>query len=525
MRLEFAFTHVRSNPLTFLFELSGILVTLLLLGSVGGRYVVRDQVQTNWPVIVIGLAGAGLLIVQVATSHAAAEPGLLPVLASAAHWLAIAAWGGVAIFLAVTGRATLATREDVVAIGRRYARLSLAAAVIAGISGGVLGFVHVHNPDALATTAYGSAYKVKLGLAAALLLALALQITGLRATNKSEGDAEAGMRFGNRLLRQLRIEALLMLCLVVTSALLASRSPAGLAPFINPQSWTVATGERMFAIDVQPVSGQLGRVRFEIAPAEDRQPLPEGTIVTMSMVTVDGSAGLRDIEALPIGPTEYLAETVLATPGDWQMDLTFEPPGAAPFTVNHVVTVPGPPLQQDMHAYLSMHTVTYNAANIATFATGLLLIVTAAWVFRMHAAGRTPGWLLPLSFASASFGALLILGVMFVKTYPSSFWQNSVPLTADNVRAGDDLYREHCAECHGLTGRGNGPWAIEHHGSIPDLTSPHMDTHTDGEIYWWIRYGIPSLDMPGYEDVLSDDENWTIINFMRSLRHGVPAQE
>ena len=61
--------------------------------------------------------------------------------------------------------------------------------------------------------------------------------------------------------------------------------------------------------------------------------------------------------------------------------------------------------------------------------------------------------------------------------------------------------------------------------SIPDLTSPHMDTHTDGEIYWWIRYGIPSLEMPGYEDVLTDTENWTVINFMRSLRHGVPDEE
>ncbi|NNC78112.1 MAG: cytochrome c [Woeseiaceae bacterium] len=51
-----------------------------------------------------------------------------------------------------------------------------------------------------------------------------------------------------------------------------------------------------------------------------------------------------------------------------------------------------------------------------------------------------------------------------------------------------------------------------------------MDSHTDGEIYWWIRYGIPSLEMPPLGDELSDSEIWTTINFVRGLRHGTPPE-
>ena len=151
MRFEFAIRTNRSGTLNSLIELSGILVTLLLLGSVGSRYVLANRDKPEWTATVIWLAGTGLLGVQIATSHAAAEPGLMPVLATAAHWLGVIAWGGAAMHLAIPGRTLLGNQADVVSVGKRYLRLSLGAAIVTGISGAVLGFIHVHNPDALAT--------------------------------------------------------------------------------------------------------------------------------------------------------------------------------------------------------------------------------------------------------------------------------------------------------------------------------------------------------------------------------------
>ena len=35
---------------------------------------------------------------------------------------------------------------------------------------------------------------------------------------------------------------------------------------------------------------------------------------------------------------------------------------------------------------------------------------------------------------------------------------------------GQDLYKEYCASCHGVEGRGNGPMASSLKGKVPDLT-------------------------------------------------------
>ena len=77
-------------------------------------------------------------------------------------------------------------------------------------------------------------------------------------------------------------------------------------------------------------------------------------------------------------------------------------------------------------------------------------------------------------------------------------------------------------ECHGDTGRGDGTWALQNRGRIPDLGSSHMDVHTDGEIYWWITQGIPSLDMPPLGNEIQEVDRWNIINYIRSFRYGVP---
>ena len=243
------------------------------------------------------------------------------------------------------------------------------------------------------------------------------------------------------------------------------------------------------------------------------------------MRMLNGAAGTGDIEAVPVGPSEFLAEAILAMPGAWRLDLALDLPGGATRRGTRTLVLPAAPLTDDIRATLTHRTITYSGANEVTFTVGILLLATGAWGFALGVRGRAPAWLVPSSLAGAALGGLLALSVSFVKTYPTSFDPNPVPYTAASIRAGDALYREHCAECHGLTGRGDGPWAFAQRGGrLPDLTAPHMDTHTDGEIYWWNRYGIPSLEMPGFEAELSDEQNWTVINFIRSLRHGVPAE-
>ena len=174
----------------------------------------------------------------------------------------------------------------------------------------------------------------------------------------------------------------------------------------------------------------------------------------------------------------------------------------------------------DISTYLSLQAVIYDSVRLISFATGLLLVIIYGWLALQARRGNVPKWVSLTSVACILFGAYLLMSVALVKTYPTTYTKNPQPLTASVVTNGQQAYTETCAECHGAAGRGDGPWAIENRGSIPDLGSPHMDVHTDGEIFWWISRGIPELDMPPREQELTEQARWQLINYIRSLRHG-----
>ncbi len=476
--------------------------------------------------LIAGTAAIVLVLLQTGGSHAAAEPGMLPVISHLLHYLAVVGWAGCALHLATLSFFGETDEEALVTkVMPAYTKLSIASLAVAALAGGLLAFVHIHNADALTTTRYGFAYQAKLVFAGLLLVSVALQRRHFSLAEGHVQEANALRRAAKWSRRVLRLDALLLVGLIVTSVGLAVRAPPGLAPFLNPQSWSLMADDTPITVALQPVSGSLSRARLEIQASSAERPLAEGTRAVLSMQRSDGAAGLNDIEALPIGPSTFLAEVVVAMPGTWALEMHFVGPDGELRHASHVVTLPGPPLARDMRAYLSLRTIAYTPANLVSFIVGVLLVAAGIWAYRLSGHGRAPAWLAVSGLGGVALAGLLVLSVSFVKTYPSSFWRNPVPYTVSSIRDGDNLYREHCAECHGIAGRGDGPWAIDERGSIPDLSSPHMDTHTDGEIYWWLKHGIPSLDMPGYDGVLDDNQNWSVINFLRSLRHGMPPEQ
>ena len=501
----------------------------LLAASFAVAFYLGERTDSRALRALAAVLGLGLIAVQTASSHAAAEPGLLPIASNGIHWLVASVWGGGLLHLALHRSSTLfATGDDnfspAVTITRRYALMTLVAIVILALTGGVLAFIHIHNADALAATTYGAAYKMKVLLVSLMLVTVSVHWLGIAPACRRAASADELHNVLQRFRRLMTFETLLLAGIILATGMLATRSPPGLAPFINPQTWLVGSGSVPLKVELQPVAGRVSKVRLEISAAAADYRFAEGSRAIFSMAMTRGNARAYDTEALPIGPAGFLGETVLAMPGEWQLDIKIEEPERAPLLASHVIAVPGPPLASDMRAYLKLATISYSTSHIITFAVGLLLVVAAAWLIRMSVRQAAPAWMMPIGLINIALGCFLMLSVMFVKTYPSSFWINPQPFEVDNIQQGDSIYREHCAECHGVTGRGDGPWAIENRGSIPDLAAAHMDMHTDGEIYWWIKYGIPSLDMPALGDELSDDENWTVINFMRSLRHGVPRQ-
>src|SRR5260370_64176 len=81
------------------------------------------------------------------------------------------------------------------------------------------------------------------------------------------------------------------------------------------------------------------------------------------------------------------------------------------------------------------------------------------------------------------------------------------PLTASdaNTTAAKQIYMDHCANCHGDTGKGDGSDAMMYDPAPADLTDEaQMSKVTDGEIYYQITEG--RKPMPSFKKRLTEEQ-------------------
>jgi mono/diheme cytochrome c family protein len=93
--------------------------------------------------------------------------------------------------------------------------------------------------------------------------------------------------------------------------------------------------------------------------------------------------------------------------------------------------------------------------------------------------------------------------------------KNPVVRDEASIVRGQELYRIHCAECHGATGRGDGPKANRMWPRPTDLLQM-AGHHPDGDFAWKIETGRG--DMPGFKRKLKPKEIWDLVNYTQSLK-------
>ena len=92
---------------------------------------------------------------------------------------------------------------------------------------------------------------------------------------------------------------------------------------------------------------------------------------------------------------------------------------------------------------------------------------------------------------------------------------------------GQPIYLQHCARCHGANLEGEPDWRRRRtNGRLP--APPHDRTghtwhHSDDALFRVTKFGSSAVaggtyesDMPGFENVLSDDAIWAVIAFIKS---------
>ena len=126
------------------------------------------------------------------------------------------------------------------------------------------------------------------------------------------------------------------------------------------------------------------------------------------------------------------------------------------------------------------------------------------------------------------FAAVLILTFVMVAywmiqenkpwTIPPEYKSLKNPLAPSdsNLNAARQIYVNECAQCHGDSGKGDGPQARSHYPLPADLTDPKLLSNApDGEIFYQITVG--RRPMPSFKNRLTQDERWQLVLLIRSF--------
>lgn len=122
-----------------------------------------------------------------------------------------------------------------------------------------------------------------------------------------------------------------------------------------------------------------------------------------------------------------------------------------------------------------------------------------------------------------SLSAIALAAIVLVGLTSRGFGQQSgAPSPA---RTGQAVYQEHCAECHGPSGQGDGPAA---HLLVPRprdftlgrykiRTTETGSTPTDDDLLQSVRRGLSGTAMPGWEALLPDSDIRSVVDYLKSL--------
>ncbi len=101
---------------------------------------------------------------------------------------------------------------------------------------------------------------------------------------------------------------------------------------------------------------------------------------------------------------------------------------------------------------------------------------------------------------------------------------NPVKSTPESIARAKKWWTLDCAMCHNNNGNGKGETAKDMKLNIADFTDPAtLKNRTDGEIFYIIKNGHE--DMPPEGQRVKVEENWDLVNYVRSLAKKNPEAD
>jgi len=142
------------------------------------------------------------------------------------------------------------------------------------------------------------------------------------------------------------------------------------------------------------------------------------------------------------------------------------------------------------------------------FGLVLGLIAVPVCVFVYFATGRAP-----VATSAPPMPLERLMAGMALHARMDKEMPKSVPISADEAAytAGAQVYKEHCAVCHGLPGQAQTAIAKGMFPKPPKLLEgTGVSDDPAGETYWKVAGGIRMTGMPGFEKTLSSTQMWQV---------------
>jgi mono/diheme cytochrome c family protein len=122
---------------------------------------------------------------------------------------------------------------------------------------------------------------------------------------------------------------------------------------------------------------------------------------------------------------------------------------------------------------------------------------------------------------------IILMVVLFLSSGAAYISGWEAPAAADNlsnpykgndiaIGKGKTIYAKYCVICHGAKGKGDGMGGMSINPRPANFTTSNIQTQTDGAIYWKLTTG--RAPMPGYSSVLSAEERWQVVNYIRTFK-------
>jgi len=121
-----------------------------------------------------------------------------------------------------------------------------------------------------------------------------------------------------------------------------------------------------------------------------------------------------------------------------------------------------------------------------------------------------------LTHISIAMALTVTAGAQNFHDAPPSVAAQVNPATGQNdVAAGELLYAQNCASCHGQTAKGSG--------NIPALATGPTQAAKLGSIFWYISLGDLQNGMPAFNSSLTEKQRWQIITYLKNI--SVPSAQ